>query len=98
MTDPVNEYEIETVADFLDVPEDRLAACLADFQGWLRLARSDQTDGLLRTMLGAHGSFVNDRFLWRDDGKSGITFLNLIDKDTGETMARIDMSAKESAE
>lgn len=87
----MNEYEIKTVADFLKVPEDRIGQCLAEFEGWLRLARSDQTDGLLRTLLGANGKFLNDCFYWRDDGKPGLSCVNLIDKDTGERFARIEM-------
>lgn len=86
-----NEYEIRTAADFAKVPAERIGQCLREFEGWLCLVRSDQTPGLLRTMLGANGKLATERFIWVDDGEPGLSVINLIDQATGETVVRVNM-------
>lgn len=64
-------YEIVTVRDFLNVPEDRIGACLEDFGKFLRVAphwaallkhASDAINGP-----GVVDFVVGERFTWVDD-------------------------------
>ena len=87
----MNEYEIRTVEDFAKVPADRLAQCLSEFGAWLRLVREvKEVEGFLGVITGTEARLGTDRFIWRDDGKPGLGAINLVDKDSGETLGRVD--------
>lgn len=68
---PINEpkrYEIVTLPDFLQVPEDRLADCLAAFRHYVELCRELQSvDGVEPI-----------KFTWIDDEISGLSALILM--------------------
>jgi len=57
-----NEYEIETVEDFLMVPEDRIDDCLKDFKSMLE----DLRDAVEVCPDGS----IFQSFTWIDDGKN----------------------------
>lgn len=57
-------YEIRTVADFLKVPADRRAACLAEFPKCLEYA---EAFGGFLDACGANGARF-DVYVWTDDG------------------------------
>lgn len=59
-------YQIKSVADFLTVPPEHRATCLAQFLDFLRLADD---------VLAAHpGKYTESlEFVWTDDGKSDVT-------------------------
>ena len=63
-------YQIETVADFLRVPEDRIADCLAEFADYLSMARGiiEQAD-IAGELIGAVVAAKIDPFEWTDDGR-----------------------------
>ena len=70
------EYEIKTVADFLSVPAEKRAECLADFQQWLAMADQHQEiESLLDQMAQTSGAFstCRDTFVWVDDGQRGVS-------------------------
>lgn len=56
-------FVLRTVADFLDVPADRLAVCLSEYQGWLAHVQADR----VRTAPVSVGPFI-----WTDDGVGGV--------------------------
>lgn len=64
----VDIYKIETVADFLKVPEDRLDDCLKEFAAWVVISKSmigfSDSCGAGLEVIG---------FTWVDDGKNDIT-------------------------
>jgi len=68
-------YHITTLADFLKVPEDRLAMCLVEFADWLEVTR--RTDDLLRTLVPDYPAdqplVKAECFEWIDDGERNIT-------------------------
>ncbi len=62
-------YEIRTVADFLNVPEDRREVCIREFGVWLELV------GNLKVMFEGI-EFAEDpagKFIWVDDDKGTAT-------------------------
>lgn len=67
MSEPIR-YEIQTLNDFIHVPEDRIDRCLEDFKQALNLAR------LVETISASvpHPPPLN-RFVWIDDDKKKIT-------------------------
>ena len=75
-----DRYEIKTVADFLSVPAEKRAECLADFSQWLSIVdEHKEIESLLDQIAGTDGAFstMTDRFIWIDDSKrcvSGIKF------------------------
>ena len=58
-------YELRSVADFLSVPEDKRAHCLADFRLWLVMV--GEMAAHFRDVPGIKVPL--DRFTWLDDGK-----------------------------
>jgi len=61
-----DSYEIRTVTDFLQVPEDRLNACLADFVDHLILCRhSEDINSTLSAMLPAGSSVEYEAHIGR---------------------------------
>jgi hypothetical protein len=74
LTAKAPEYVIETVDDFLKVPEDRQAACIAEFADFLAIARG--LDEAVASLSGIFGAAVHPRigpFIWIDDGKKDRT-------------------------
>lgn len=74
------EYRIEGLADFLKVPVERQAACLADFHLWLAFARDSQpTNDVICADLGLPGKLTLNPnvFTWRDDGVEGLGAVNI---------------------
>ena len=69
------EYRIASIADFLKVPEDRLTACLEEFEDWVCILRA--TDALIRTLAPDHPTdsplVTEQSFTWVDDGARNIT-------------------------
>jgi hypothetical protein len=63
-------YQIETVADFLRVPEDRIADCLAEFADYLTMARGiiEQAE-IAGEVVGVPVTAQIDPFKWVDDGR-----------------------------
>lgn len=69
-------YHIKTVADFLEIPKDKRAECLADFQHWLAVMDNHKkVEGLLDQLADTRGAFSarHDSFTWFDDGKRGVS-------------------------
>lgn len=64
----LKEYDIKTVQDFLKVPEDRIADCLAEFKEGLDIARPFIE---ISEMLGTDNIFP--QFTWIDDGEKNKT-------------------------
>jgi hypothetical protein len=89
-----NEYTIATLDDFLAVPEDRIGACLADFQEWIRINRRKQdieTD--LCEYLEVESGMVtlnSAKFIWCDDGIAGLRAIEVRGKD-GSLHGRVEM-------
>jgi len=73
MSDPPNKYKIETLCDFLKVPEDRIDVCLEEFKEHLKIHRGFQN--IADLVVGALGNFspfereLEASFTWIDDGK-----------------------------
>ncbi len=87
-----NEYPIETLADFLTVPEPLIDACLADFKQWLELARNTAsiTSQVNQALGTADAAFLMHSFTWIDDGAVGIKCVDIYT--TGEsTPVRLDL-------
>jgi hypothetical protein len=71
MTEP-KRYEIEKIEDFLKVPPERRALCLAEFQTFLSIM--DKVDELRRQLVAglgipAEALTFDGRFTWIDDDK-----------------------------
>ena len=71
-----NRYEIKTLMDFLNVPEDKIDECLVDLKAWIGFVRHTKacTDILLecggKDMRAAVRAEVSSAgFVWIDDGK-----------------------------
>ena len=56
-----NKYKIETIEDFLKVPEDRLNDCLEDFKTFIEMIRFMKEVG--------NGVEMINHFVWIDDNK-----------------------------
>jgi len=70
------EYVIATVGDFLKVPEDRQADCLAEFADFLDVARGlVEITEIAGEMVGADATAQIGPFTWIDDGKKNRTIL-----------------------
>ena len=84
------EYEISTIADFLKVPEEKQAACIADFITWLGLARHNaEAIASLNAILGEGAvSFDCGRFTWVDDGTQGVSAIGFTTPD-GQSLGEI---------
>ena len=68
-------YAISHVRDFLAVPEDRIEACLKDFQEALNLARAFKALADIAADLTGEDKNLNswNTFTWTDDGKKAAT-------------------------
>ena len=65
-----SEYRIEKVADFLKVPEDRLASCLEEFADFLQMSRDML--GITKSLadiIGVEDASKIGAYTWIDDGK-----------------------------
>ena len=76
MQDPQHpQYTIQTVGDFLKVPEDRLDACLEEFKTFLDQSRAFLA--MADAMAGILGAEKNQNavrgFIWIDDGEKNVT-------------------------
>lgn len=69
MTAP-KTYEIRTVEDLLEVPSEKLAACMVDLEAWARIMREIRELGpeLVR-QIDKPGACGPGRFVWIDDGE-----------------------------
>ena len=69
------QYTIQTVGDFLKVPEDRLDACLEEFKTFLEQGRAFmEMANALAGILGADKSQNAVKgFVWIDDGEKNVT-------------------------
>lgn len=69
-----SEYVIATVGDFLKVPEDRQADCLAEFADFLGVARGIvELASIAGEVVGGDASAQIGPFTWIDDGKRNRT-------------------------
>lgn len=70
-------YTIETVEDFLKVPEDRLPICLSEFASFLTAARSmqrlAQIAGEAKGLTAEECRLSSPAFVWIDDGTRNAT-------------------------
>lgn len=96
MAEEIKEYEIRTVADFLIVPEERIIDCLVDFTIWLQLARQPETiENALTEIFSAKAGQIKsmpDVFRWRNDGKTGLSHVQLISSETGKPICRLELT------
>jgi hypothetical protein len=69
------QYTIQTVGDFLKVPEDRLDACLEEFKTLLEQGRAFmEMANALAGILGADKlKNAVKGFVWIDDGEKNVT-------------------------
>lgn len=63
-------YEIKELMDFVKVPAERRAACLADFAQWV-----DSYEAV-KAVLG--DALVRSHFVWIDDGIEGISAVRVM--------------------
>lgn len=86
------EYLLSTIKDFLAIPPESIDACLADFKVWLQMARKpDEFSSDMNDLLATEGalSFVDDSFIWLDDGLSGVHHIQIVDASNDSEIARI---------
>jgi hypothetical protein len=69
------QYIIQTVGDFLKVPEDRLDACLEEFKTFLEQSRAftKAADTLEDLIGGDKSKTVVQSYVWIDDGEKNVT-------------------------
>lgn len=68
------KYVITTVGDFLNVPEERQADCLAEFGDFLGMARGmAELAKIAGEVVGVDASAQIGSFTWIDDGKKNRT-------------------------
>ena len=67
------QYTIRTVGDFVAVPEDRVAACLAEFAEFLTLAR--EVSELTRAAGGVVVHCEFPEYTWIDDGRRDVSVM-----------------------
>jgi len=69
MSETVKQYVIATVGDFLKVPEDRQADCLAEFADFLGVARGIvEFASVASKIVGTEAAVEIGPFTWIDDG------------------------------
>lgn len=92
------EYRISSIADFLQVPEDKHPELLADFATWLRTAKQGQKIAdHLANLTGSPGKiqFGTDSFTWVDDGIRGNSGLDVVNAKDKTRIARIPLPTQE---
>ena len=69
------QYTIQTVGDFLKVPEDRLDACLEEFKTFLDQSRAfmEMANALAGIMGADKLKNAVKGFVWIDDGEKNVT-------------------------
>jgi len=68
------QYVISTVGDFLKVPEDRQADCLAEFADFLGMARGIvELSSIAGEIVGTDSATEIGPYTWIDDGKKNRT-------------------------
>ena len=82
------EYQINSLNDFLDVPEDKQKQCLEDFGEWLTFCRHHS----LSDEFGPHTTLSTDSFMWIDDDVRGISDVSF--SVNGEEIGRLSEEAK----
>lgn len=77
----IKQYEITTIADLLQIPDDKLDDCLADLKIWIGIRKEfNALPEFLREYLN-----LSDVFVWKDDGIRGISQIRLnISKEKNE--------------
>jgi hypothetical protein len=69
------QYTIQTVGDFLKVPEDRLAACLEEFKTFLEQSRAfmEMANTLADILEADKSQNAVQAYVWIDDGEKNVT-------------------------
>lgn len=86
------EYSITSIKDFLAIPPESIDACLADFKVWLQMARlPEEFSSDMNDLLATEGalSFVDDSFIWLDDGLFGIHHIQIVGVSDDSEIARV---------
>jgi len=79
------EYVIATVGDFLEVPKDRQADCLAEFADFLKMARGIvELAEIAGEIMEGNAAAQIGPFTWIDDGKKNRTIRIHAPNATGE--------------
>lgn len=76
MQDPQHpQYTIQTVGDFLKVPEDRLDACLEEFKTFLEQSRAfmEMADATADLVGEDKSKNIVQAYVWIDDGEKNVT-------------------------
>lgn len=81
-------YVIRTVADFLKVPEDRRAACLAEFPRCLEYLAA------ICTIVSGSPVPKNAEYVWIDDGETKIRHIKIRGR-KGKEIARLNINYKD---
>lgn len=70
MSEP-QQYGIETIADLLAIPADKIEACLIDLAAWVRIMKAAAARPDVFKILdgSADGRCGPGRFVWIDDGE-----------------------------
>jgi hypothetical protein len=91
MPEEPKRYEINTVHDFLNVPEERISACLEEFKEWLNIMRATKlTVEMMKGFSEKTKDLPLDKllkmgpYMWIDDGKKEKNFTFKILDDSGE--------------
>lgn len=72
----IKQYEICSIHDFLDIPEDRLEVCLRDFKEWVVMGRS--INELIKLSDGkADITQILPKLIWIDDGLVGLSQVSI---------------------
>jgi len=81
------EYQINSLNDFLDVPEDKQKQCLEDFGAWLKFCRNHS----LSDVFGPQ-TLSTDSFMWIDDDVRGVSDVSF--SVNGKEVGRLSEEAK----
>lgn len=85
MSGEPKRYAIETVADFDDVPDDKIEECLADFGEYVAMRR------LCLALVDPGVARLSPVFHWVDDNVRGVSKFRFTDEDTGEEILSLDV-------
>lgn len=96
-----NEHEIRSVADFVNLPVEKIGPCMNDFMDWLYAIKKLENQGFLDAMRETIGlpesgsvSWHTDTFQWIDDGIGGISSVALV-TNMGDEIGRFRVTYKD---